>query len=100
MLERVAAFVGTIAEKENRLFVKDFGEGVFVDDDGICWHHFMEGTVVNRGVDFHASGVDHRAEQRVVGDVFSVEQNRGAEHFERGDADEFQVSAIAQAFCC
>ena len=75
-------------EFEITFFGNDFRlHPTVVDGNGLVTTLRTEGTVVDTGIDFHTSGIEHRTQQGVFLDFLMIEQHRGSQELEGGHLD-------------
>ena len=97
MIDGLHAFLGTASEEIDRTLVEPWPVGFGINNVGTHLTDRFQRTLVEAGIDLHATGINHRAQQATLRNQFT-QQHRHTEQFQRRNADKLQVTGIADAF--
>jgi hypothetical protein len=95
MANGVHTLLGTIAQEEHWPLFKPLPISIGIYDIGLNRSYWSQGTIEKGCVDLHATGIEHRTEQGIVGQ-FVAQQHWHAEQFQRWNGYQFQVATKTQ----
>lgn len=73
----VSDFVAAVSEEINLVFFQQSGKGMFIDDFGFRFGDRTVFPIEESGIDFHASGVEHRAIKGILVSLGGYRQRQG-----------------------
>ena len=71
MIDGLHAFLGTASEEIDRTLVEPRFIGFSIDNVGTHLTDWFQRTLVESGIDLHATGIDHRAQQAPLRNLFA-----------------------------
>ena len=102
MVDDTHALGSSVAEEVDIVAVEIAAIGVGINHVGSHGAHLAQRAVEDLCIHFHAPGINHRAEQRVVGQAVEwqlghlAQQQRHSQQLQRGHREQLQVAPEAQ----